>query len=222
METGSDGGGPVVDRAERIGDGVRLRLVALLVFGTGFGYVEAAVVSYLRRIIGYRSGYQVGARRVYLDLRFIAFVRPDRSVLVDPALTQVEIVREAATLVMLMAIAVVAGQTLRRRLAAFFIAFTVWDLTYYLFLRVLDGWPTSLLDLDVFFLIPVPWVGPVATAVVASSVVLVVSSRVYLARGRGRRDPEPPPGGDRVQRPDRDGLGRADGSSTPQASCPQT
>jgi len=193
MEAGSGGGGPVADRVERIRDGVRLRWVALLVFGTGFGYVEAAVVSYLRRIIGYQSGYQLGARRVYLDLRFIAFVQPDRSVLVDPGLTEVEIAREAATLVMLVAIAVVAGETLRRRLAAFFIAFTVWDLTYYLFLRVLDGWPTSLLDRDVFFLIPVPWVGPVATAVVASSVVLVVSSWVYLAGGRRWRDPEPPP-----------------------------
>lgn len=175
----------MADRVERLTDGVRLRWVALLAFGTGFGYVEAATVSYLRRIIGYGSGYQVGARKVYLDLGFIAFVRPDRSVLVDPSLTQAEIAREAATLVMLVAIAVVAGQTLRRRLAAFFIAFTVWDLTYYLFLRVLDGWPTGLLDLDVFFLIPVPWVGPVATAVVASCLALVVSSWVYLSGSRG-------------------------------------
>lgn len=179
----------MADRVERIRDGVRLRWVALLVFGAGFGYVEAAVVSYLRRIIGYQSSYQVGARKVYLDLGFISFVQPNRLVLVEPGLTQVEIAREAATLVMLAAIAVVAGETLLSRLAAFFIAFTVWDLTYYLFLRVLDGWPTSLLDLDVFFLIPVTWVGPVATAVVASSMVLVVASWVYLAGGRGWRNP---------------------------------
>jgi len=98
---------------------------------------------------------------------------------------------EVATLVMLVAVAVLAGQTLRQRLAAFFIAFTVWDLTYYLFLRVLDGWPTSLGDRDVFFLIPVPWVGPVATAVVASGVVLAISSGVYLAGPRARRDDAP-------------------------------
>ena len=177
----------MVDRIERMWGGIRARWVALLVFGAGFGFVEAAVVSYLRRIIGYQAGYHMGAGKVYVDLGFIAFVRPDRSVLVDPGLTQVETAREAATLVMLMAIAVLAGETLRRRLAAFFIAFTVWDLTYYLFLRVLDGWPTSLLDRDVFFLIPVTWAGPVATAVVASSLVLVVSSRAYLTGGRGRR-----------------------------------
>jgi hypothetical protein len=170
------------------------------------GYVEAAVVTYLRRIIGFQSGYQEGARKVYLDLGDIAFVQPNRSVLVDPVLTQVEIAQEAATLVILVAIGVVAADTLRRRLAAFFVAFTVWDLTYYLFLRMLDGWPTGLLDRDVFFLIPVTWVGPVATAVVASSVVLVVSSRAYLAGGRGWRDPEPPRGGERVRRADRDAI----------------
>ena len=106
--------------------------------------------------------------------------------LVDPVLTQVEVAREAATILMLVAIGIVAAETWGRRLAAFFIAFTVWDLTYYLFLRVIDGWPTSLLDRDVFFLIPVTWVGPVATAVVASAVMLVVASWVYVTGGRRR------------------------------------
>ncbi len=165
---------------------VWLRWVALLAFGTGFGYVEAAVVTYLRRVIGYHAGYQVGAQKVYLDLGVISFVQPQHSVLVDPVLTQVEVAREAATILMLVAIGIVAAETWGRRLAAFFIAFTVWDLTYYLFLRVIDGWPTSLLDQDVFFLIPVTWVGPVATAVVASTVVLVVASWMYIAGGRRR------------------------------------
>jgi hypothetical protein len=82
------------------------------------------------------------------------------------------------------AIAVVAGGTLRRRVAAFFIASAVWGLTYCLFLRVLDGWPASLLTLDVYFLIPVTWVGPVATPVVASSVALVLASWAYLTEPR--------------------------------------
>ena len=135
---------------------VRLRWVALLVFGAAFGYVEAAVVHYLRRIIGVGSEYQVGAGTVHLDLGFIAFVSPQRAVLIDPGLVGVETAREAATLVMLAAVAVVAGGPLRRRVAAFFIAFAVWDLTYYVFLRVLDGWPASLATLDVFAEQPLP------------------------------------------------------------------
>jgi hypothetical protein len=101
-------------------------------------------------------------------------------VLVDPALTRVETVREAATILMLGAIAWIAAETWRRRVAAFFVAFTVWDLSYYLFLRVLEGWPVSVMDRDVFFLIPVAWVGPVLTALVLSALVLVAASYVYL------------------------------------------
>jgi hypothetical protein len=160
---------------------VIVRWIALVAFGIGFGYVEAAVVSYLRQVVGIASGYDAGVERVYADLGFIAFVRPAHPVLVDARLTQVETVREAATLLMLLAVGFVAGESLRSRAAAFFVAFTVWDLTYYLFLRVIDGWPGSLMDRDVFFLIPVTWVGPVATAVVASAAVLVVASWVYLS-----------------------------------------
>jgi hypothetical protein len=200
MNAGRGGGNPVLAknesvRGERARNGFRTRWVALLVFGTGFGFVEAAVVHYLRQLIGYESGYHVGASKVYLDLGFISFIQPDHSVLVDPGLTRVETIREAATLIMLVAIAVVAAETWRRRVAAFFIAFAVWDLTYYLFLRVLDGWPASLMDRDVFFFIPVTWVGPVLTAVVLSSATLAVASFVYLGgrirlprsrRGAGR------------------------------------
>ena len=174
----------MAEQADRTRGGVRLRWVALLVFAVGFGYVEAAVVHDLRRIIGFESGYHLGTGKVYLDLGFIAFVSPERSVLVDPGLVGVETAREAATLVMLLAVAVVAGATVRRRVAGFFVAFTVWDLTYYLFLRVLDGWPLSL---DVYFLIPVTWVGPVATPVLASSVVLVLASWAYLTEPRAPR-----------------------------------
>jgi len=157
-----------------------LRYGAVVAFGIGFGYVEAAVVHYLRLALGSELDYEAPVRRVYLDLGAIRFVDPVRTMLVDPDLARAETVREAATLVMLAAVAVLAGRRFWHGVAAFFIAFTVWDLTYYLFLWVLTGWPTSLADTDVFFLIPVPWLGPVATAVVASTVVLAVSSWWYL------------------------------------------
>jgi hypothetical protein len=168
-----------VSQAPRIARATWGRWAALVAFGLGFGYVEAAVVHYLRRILGdLPTG--VHPAHTYLDLGFIAFVRPERAALVDPGLTRVETIREAATLLMLAAVAWVAAETWRRRVAAFFIAFTVWDLTYYLFLRVLDGWPASVMDRDVFFLIPVAWVGPVLTALVLSTLVLGVASWVYL------------------------------------------
>lgn len=171
-------------------DGARIaraawgRWAALVAFGVGFGYVEAAVVHYLRRILDDQAITDIEAARTYLDLKFIAFIEPERTVLVDPRLTNIETVREAATLLMLGAVAWIAATTWRRRVAAFFVAFAVWDLTYYLFLWVLNGWPASVFDRDVFFLIPVAWVGPVLTALVASTLVLAAASCVYLRTPR--------------------------------------
>ena len=157
-----------------------LRYGALVAFGIGFGYVEAAVVHYLRLTLGSELVYDVPVRRTYLDLGVIRFVDPVHSMLIDPDLARAETAREAATILVLAAVAVLAGRRFSHGVAAFFVAFTVWDLTYYLFLRVLTGWPASLADTDVFFLIPVPWLGPVATAVVASTVVLALASWWYL------------------------------------------
>ncbi|MET0788799.1 MAG: hypothetical protein ABWY33_06105 [Cellulomonas sp.] len=157
-----------------------LRYGAVVAFGIGFGYVEAAVVHYLRLALGSQLDYDAPVRQVYLDLGVSRFVEPTGTLLVDPDLARAETAREAATLLMLAAVGVLAGRGFWHGVAAFFVAFTVWDLTYYVFLRVLTGWPTSLTDTDVFFLIPVPWLGPVATAVVASTVVLAISSWWYL------------------------------------------
>jgi hypothetical protein len=74
---------------------------------------------------------------------------------------EVELVREAATLVMLFAVGALAGRTSRARFAYAAIAFGVWDIFYYVWLKVICDWPTSLLDWDVLFLLPVPWWGPV-------------------------------------------------------------
>ena len=157
-----------------------LRYGALIAFGVAFGYVEAAVVHYLRLALGTRLVDVGPVRRVFLDLGVIRFVDPVHSILVDPALVRVEIAREVAAILMLVAVAVLAGRSFWHGVAASLVAFAVWDLSYYLFLRVLTGWPASLADTDVFFLIPVPWLGPVSTAVVASTVLFAASSWGYL------------------------------------------
>jgi hypothetical protein len=81
---------------------------------------------------------------------------------------------------MLAAVAFVAANHWRQRLGAFLVGFACWDLAYYLFLRILDNWPRSLLTKDVYFLIPVTWVGPVVTPLVLSVVILVLGSHLYL------------------------------------------
>jgi hypothetical protein len=81
---------------------------------------------------------------------------------------------------MLAAVAGLAGSTMRARLACAAIAFGTWDIFYYVWLKLMSGWPASLFDWDVLFLLPVPWWGPViAPACIA--LLLVVGGTLAIA-----------------------------------------
>jgi hypothetical protein len=79
-----------------------------------------------------------------------------------------ELVREAATLVMVLAVGILAGKSWRTRFGFSALAFGIWDISYYVFLKVLCGWPRSLFDWDILFLLPLPWWGPVLAPVLIS------------------------------------------------------
>ena len=121
---------------------VAARLIAVGLFAFAMAYCEAAVVAYLRKIYGIED-----------------LVR-DIPRVID-SITRIEIGREAVTLLMLASVAWLAGWSRRGRLGYFVFAFGLWDIFYYGWLAVLLGWPTSLLDWDLLFLIPLPWWGPV-------------------------------------------------------------
>jgi hypothetical protein len=151
----------------------RRTAIGLLLFGISFGYVEAAVVVYLRTIyepIRLRLNPNRTAEDLFplITLEQLRVTAPERVRLVG-----VEVVREAATLLMLSGVALVAAGNWKLWLPAFALAFGTWDLFYYVFLRVLVGWPASLLTWDVLFLIPVPWAAPVlAPAIVSVSIIV--------------------------------------------------
>ncbi len=158
----------------------RTNLIVLIVFGVAFGFVEAAVVYYLRNLIHFRGNYELPHYRVLLNLGFITFVSPSHSLLLNHRISDVEVTRESATLVMLACVAFVAARRWRQRAGAFLVCFGCWDLAYYLFLRIVDDWPRSLFTRDVFFLIPVTWIGPVITPIILSIAILVLGSWLYL------------------------------------------
>lgn len=151
----------------------------LIGFGVAFGYVEAAVVYYLRALMRFHRGYHIAHYKVLLNLDFITFITTKHSLLTH-RVGDVEVARETATIVILACVAYLAGRDLRQRLAAFLITFACWDIMYYVFLRVLDHWPSSLLTKDVFFLIPVTWIGPVLTPLIISTAMLALGVRLYL------------------------------------------
>ena len=133
----------------------RSRWLIVVAFAIGMAWVEAASVYYLRVITNRIDPYQQNPLPIH------------------GVLGAVELVREAATLLMLLTIGMLAGRTWHKRLGYTSIAFGVWDILYYVFLRMMSGWPRSVFDWDILFLLPLPWWGPVL-APVSIAVLMVI------------------------------------------------
>ncbi len=122
------------------------RSLLLATFAVAMAFVEAAVVVYLRTVLG------AGPLFPMKDL--------------PPLLLALELGREIATLVMLVSVAALSVRGAARRMGAFLLLFSVWDVFYYVWLRVATGWPADVEAWDVLFLVPLPWVGPVWSVLV--------------------------------------------------------
>jgi hypothetical protein len=131
------------------------RWAVVVLFATAMAWVESAVVFYLRTMINRIDPYQPNPLPMIGNLG------------------HAELVREAATLVMLATVGLLAGRNWRCRLGYAALAFGVWDIGYYVFLRKLCGWPHSLLDWDILFLLPLPWWGPVLAPVLIAVLMIV-------------------------------------------------
>ncbi len=145
----------------------RNRWLVVVIFALAMAWVESAVVFYLRTMLNRIDPYQ-----------------PYPLPLLH-GFGEAELVRELATLIMLTAVGWLAGTSVRTRFAYFVIAFGMWDLGYYAFLKVLTGWPHSLLDWDILFLLPLPWWGPVlAPALIATLMILFGTLVTQTGPGR--------------------------------------
>jgi hypothetical protein len=140
---------------------------SLLLFAVAMAWMEAATVFYLRVLIDRVEPYQ------------------PQPLPVSVGLGRAELLREAATLIMLWSVGRLAGSTSRSRLGYSMAAFGLWDILYYVFLRALGPWPRSVWDWDVLFLLPLPWWGPVL-APVAIAALMVVTGALLTRRAAGR------------------------------------
>lgn len=137
------------------------KLIWAAVFGAAMANIESAVVVYLRELY-YPGGFT------------FPIVNPPLNI------SLIEIGREAATIVLLLAVAKLTFKKPLHQFCLFMYCFGVWDIFYYFWLYVFLGWPSSLLTWDILFLIPLPWIGPVLAPVIVS--ISMITAAVIILR----------------------------------------
>ena len=142
------------------------KILYLALWGITFGFIEAAIVIYLRELY-YPGGFSFPV------------------VFADDTIATVEIIRELATLILIWATAALSYSSGRQRFAAFMILFGVWDIFYYIFLKLFLDWPASFFTWDILFLIPVPWVGPVLAPVIVSMIMITFALLTVYSKEKG-------------------------------------
>jgi hypothetical protein len=162
------------------------RVMLLATFGIAFGHIEAVVVVYIRRVLGWVP--------LPDDIGADALAR------VPGWLIHTEQTREAATVILLVAFAMLAGRIAMERLAAFLFALGACDLTYYASLRAMIGWPQSLGAQDCLFVIPRPWLAPVWLPMLIALGMIAVAVAILLAIERTSAGPPPGAEGSRRRR----------------------
>lgn len=136
------------------------RFIPSTIFGIAFGFLEAIVVVYLREIY-YPEGFSFPLR------------------IFEPRILQVEILREFATIIMLFTFGWILGKKFGERFSFFIFTFAVWDIFYYVGLKLFLNWPQSFLTWDILFLIPITWVGPVLAPVICSAG-MILTALIYI------------------------------------------
>jgi hypothetical protein len=153
------------------------------IFAASFGFVEAVVVVYLRAATGLLPGYQGTLADVIR--RSGEYYQQSQALSQFPqSLLTLEVLREAATILILLSVALLAASKPRSRAAIFLWTFAIWDIVYYAALWATVRWPLSLKDADVLFLIPVAWFSPVWFPLLVNglSLLAVLLTRVNLPK----------------------------------------
>ncbi len=140
---------------------LKFYLLVVSIFSIAMGLLESAVVIYMREIL-YPEGFGFPLNPVQPDLMLT------------------ELLREGATIIMLLGIGFLAGRNTSERFAWFLYSFAIWDIFYYVFLWLLTGWPPSLMTYDVLFFLPSTWIGPVITPLIVSLTMIAFALLVLV------------------------------------------
>ncbi len=148
------------------------RCCIVVIFSIAFAYIEAAVVVYLRAIF-HPEGFTFPMTVFGIGPHWKRFLIT-------------EIGRDVATIVLIFTGAWLFGRNRRQRFAYFLTIFAVWDIFYYVWLKVLLDWPASIMDWDILFLIPGTWASAVLYPVIISITMLIFAAAILYRDARGR------------------------------------
>lgn len=140
------------------------KFMLLAIFGIAMAHFEGVVVVYLRKALGLLDSESNKESVKKFTKRYL----------------YIEMTREVATIIMLLAVALVVGSTWVEKGIFFLWTFAFWDLFYYLSLYILIKWPPKLTTIDVLFLIPKPWIAPVWFPISVSSLTIVLIIMLYI------------------------------------------
>ena len=144
---------------------IRKIYIWITLFSIAMAFLETSVVVYLRKLY-YPDGFNFPLRVLDKDIAII------------------ELLREFATLIMLLGAGFIAGRNKTEKFGLFIYSFAVWDIFYYVFLKFILNWPESLMTWDILFLIPTTWVGPVIAPVIVSFVMIVFALLITRATNK--------------------------------------
>jgi hypothetical protein len=125
------------------------KIVVVTIFAIAMAFLEAVIVIYLRKLY-YQGGFSFPLKNI------------------DAYVLQIEWIREFFTIVMLASIGYLAAKRFSERFAYFLYSFAVWDIFYYIFLKLTLNWPDSIMTWDLLFLIPISWASPVIAPIICS------------------------------------------------------
>ncbi len=148
------------------------KLFAVIIFSIAFAYIDAAVVVYLRTIF-FPNG----------------FIFPLTEFGVGPLwqkLLPIEAGREIAMSVVILTAACLLSRQPQQRFAYFVLIFAGWDIFYYVWLKILTGWPVSIMDWDILFLMPAVWAAPVLAPLLVSTAMIVCAAVILYRCSVGR------------------------------------
>ena len=147
---------------------IKKKLIRSLFYGIGMALLEAVVVVYLRKLY-YPQGFSFPLKTM------------------DWNIYQIEVLREAGTLLMLVCVSALAAENFTTGFAFFLFNFAVWDIFYYVWLKILLNWPSSLMEWDILFLIPITWDGPVLAPLLCTLAMLTLAGVILIHHQRGKQ-----------------------------------